>query len=120
MHLTPARVAAAYDFLRILAPFARLKLPEADLVEFNLVRDRANYATYTHYCRTNEHIISLCADTPWTLDFLLMMLAHEMIHLYQRQAKLTTKAVHNADFRRRARVVCRAFGWNYHVFMREE
>lgn len=49
---------------------------------------------------------------------LVWVMGHEMIHLHQSIAGFETpKAMHNADFRRKAEQACRYHGWDFGMFV---
>lgn len=46
----------------------------------------------------------------------LQTLAHEMVHLAQHHSGTAGRYEHNRDFLRRAKLICRSFGWDERVF----
>lgn len=114
--LKPEHLAAAYNFLRALPPFSGWKLPVADEVEFVNEPDPANLAHYTYYLETGEPIIGWRYKCEWPMTPLLMIMAHEMIHLYQQKTGKDTKQEHNKDFKTRARAICKIYNWDYIFF----
>ena len=113
MHLTPDILAATWDFLRSLPPFARWKLPEADAVEFHVVRV-SHFADHTTYRGPEplRHIVRVSEDRVEHATTLVKTMAHEMIHAAQAAANTATRAEHNADFHRRALLVGRTLGFD--------
>lgn len=118
--LTPARLAATYEFLRAFPPFSRWRLPPAGEVKFEVLATR-NF--YGHYARTLKrdgpvkHYISVSAGRVGHAGTLLMTVAHEMLHLRQEIAEATTPhADHNAAFQRAAAGICRRFGFDPKAF----
>ena len=116
MKPTPDACAAAYDCLRSFAPFKGWKLPSGEEVEFIVTRDPSKYGAHSHYICRDEHIIEISDACNGHLNTLMFTMAHEMVHLHQKRAKLVTKAEHNADFKRRAKSVCRELGWDEKAF----
>ena len=55
--LTPAVLAAAYEYLRATSPFKGWRLPHCDEVEFSVTRHRDRMADHTTYCYTLDHVI---------------------------------------------------------------
>ena len=114
LHLTPDMLEKAYELLRTTAPFRGWRLPGGDAIEFKV----AAFGTHlAHYQWTGTgHSISVSAKASAHLDTLMRLMAHEMIHLYQRIKKVENKNQHNADFRRRAKAVCRVHGFDPALF----
>jgi hypothetical protein len=116
LRLTPEMLVAAYEFLRVSAPFRAWKLPDADEVEFHVIgaRDRRG-----HYC-TGEgalHCIAISAANVGHSETLIRTVAHEMLHLHQRERRSETPHTeHNAEFRRLARLVCVHHGFDPRAF----
>ena len=73
---------------------------------------------YAEYVKDGKHYMLVNADTHITLTDHLMSVAHEMCH--QRQELLgrlpKVKDSHNAEFRRMAKQVCSAMGWDLQKF----
>ena len=118
--LTPARLAAAYDFLRAFPPFCNWGLPPASEVVFKVLATR-NF--YGHYARTLKrdgplkHYISVSEGRVGHAGTLLATMAHEMLHLRQELVESTTPhADHNAAFQRAANAICRRFGFDPRAF----
>ncbi len=112
--LTPDILAGCYEFLRTTPPYCRWKLPEADQVAFGVNRNRVTMGTHqagdTHTIEVSE---AICGHT----STLVWLIGHEMIHLAQALAGHQTRAMHNADFRRRAKLACRYHGWDEKIFI---
>jgi hypothetical protein len=112
--ITPQALAAAYDYLRVTAPFNSWGLPDSDEVEFHVTRHRDRYGD--HSLETRGHVIRIATYHTTTTDLLMQTMAHEMIHARQRQTK-TARGNHNWLFRRAAQAVCRVHGWDYGEFL---
>lgn len=114
--ITPAALAAAYEYLRTTPPFKGWKLPHADEVEFRVTRHRDREADH-EVLRRRNHIIRVSAVRIKTTDALMQAMAHEMVHGYQDGiARTDTRAIHNSEFKRLAQRVCRMHGWHYEGF----
>lgn len=112
LHLTPAVLAAAYEYLRSTRPFRAWKLPHADAVEFSVTRHRDREGDHCVYKRTDDHVIRASENLIRTTDDLMQLMAHEMIHARQHHTKSAPKNYgHNAEFKRIAARVCREHGW---------
>jgi hypothetical protein len=113
--VTDERVREAYLFLRGLPPFNRWDMPPASKCTFGLLVGASHHAEYV---KDGKHLILVNADTHITLTDTLMSVAHEMVH--QRQQILgrlpLVKDSHNAEFRRMAKQVCSAMGWELQKF----
>ena len=112
LRLTPEMLATAYEFLRASAPFRAWKLPDADDVEFHVIgaRDRRG-----HYCAGDSalHRIAISASNVGHSETLIRTIAHEMLHLHQREQRSETpNTEHNAEFLRLARMVCLHHGFD--------
>lgn len=114
MHPTPAILAAGYEFIRSVPPVRGWNLPPSDQVEFRVMRDRTVYGAHTTYAWKREHIIDISAANISHADTLLRALAHEMVHAACAVAGERTE--HGEPFQRRARVLCRAMGWDERAF----
>jgi hypothetical protein len=119
----PNEAAAMYDCLRQCRPFNRWKLPEAEGIEFVVVNDPRIYAEFV--VKYNDGIkIKISGASLSHFNTLAMYMAHEMVHLAQEIAKTHTGANrpknplsgHNADFKRRAALVCKRWGWDPKTF----
>jgi SprT-like family len=119
LQLTPDMVAAVYTCLNQLPPFNSWKLPPAEEIEFRVNKKRDTMGEYTRYARTTDHIVILSSAVIGHLSTLLAVLSHEMIHLKQAIDKTepSRAGVHNADFRRLAKLVCKIHGWDYKAFL---
>lgn len=116
--ITPATLAAAYDFLRALPPFAGMKMPESDDVEFAVTRRHNEFGRYQW---TGErHRISISEKTVGSTLLLLQIMAHEMNHLSLEQDGLESYSGgengHNKHFRQRAARICKIHVWDEKAF----
>ena len=117
--LHPEQVAALYDCLRTFPPFAAMKLPPGEEVEFE-VRSSPDYYGWHELkgVKNRRHVIVVSRTNIGFLSTLAVFLAHEMIHLYQAEAGTATRDTqHNAEFRRIAAKVCRCLGFDLKLFL---
>lgn len=118
LRLTHENLPAAYEYLRACEPFCRWKLPHADEIGFAVTRHRDRYAHMQGYQRSTEAEIAVSERMVGTTKLLMEVMAHEMIHLHQHLKKLETAGtMHNADFMRRAKVVCKRHGFDLQAFV---
>lgn len=116
-HLTPEMIEGSYIYLRVSPPFNRWGLPEPDDLAFKVASTRNCSGWFrTAPGAVDEIAISRrCVSSPAAL---LPVMAHEMIHLYQhRRGIVSRRAEHNADFHRRARLVCKSLTFDYAAFV---
>jgi len=116
IHVTADHVAAVYECLRRFDPWRPLKLPHAEQVEFRTTGRRDVLGEYTHWLTDGTPIIVISYANVSHLDTLAWVTGHEMIHLYQHQAKTATRSQHNIEVQRIAKRACQAMGWDYHLF----
>ena len=113
LHLTPDILAAAYEYLRATPPFNEWNLPEADEIEFRVMKTRVYSGQHTPYVRSNRHCIDVSISGVGYTDTLIRVMAHEMVHAYQRIVNSETKnAGHNPEFHRLGRRVCKHHGFD--------
>lgn len=119
MKLTPAILEASYDFLRATPPFSRWKLPTSKDVEFRVVKQRDRLGAYHGYVHDKDrHTIDMCGARLSHTSSLILIMAHEMAHLHQRQnGTETNNAQHNADFFRLAELICKHHGFDPKFFI---
>jgi hypothetical protein len=113
MRLTPATLAACYEFLRTTPPFHRWRLPPSEQIAFRIGRETRVRGWHQF---GGTHRLSVSEATIVHNASLVAAMAHEMIHVYQAANRLETRGQHNADFRRRARAVCRQHGFDPGLF----
>jgi hypothetical protein len=115
MNVTPDRLRAIYELLQEFAPFDKWDLPESSLVTFELLagKDHAEYSVDDR----DRMCIAVNPDTHITLAQLVESVAHEMVHLRQDMLdRLPAKEPHNGEFRRWAKAVCKALGFDVQRF----
>ena len=113
---TPDLLRRAYELLRQTPPFKGWRLPEAEMILFEVTRARGVYGEYW-YDKARGHVIRVSQARHAYLPGLLATVAHEMIHLRQDIVRAETpKTHHNAQFRRIALLACRTHGWDEKLF----
>jgi hypothetical protein len=114
--LTRETKAAAYDYLRTTPPFNRWALPPSDEIKFRLTRN-VNVRGYYVPTRKGNHVIGVSCRCIIRTQSLIELMAHEMVHLYQRIAKRETSGVeHNRDFTKLSERVCKCHGFDPALF----
>jgi hypothetical protein len=113
VNITPELVAATYDMLCQTAPFKGWGLPPSDDVRITVMRTREFYAD----CSRNEkgeYHLRVSQVKQRSLFFLIMTVAHEMVHI--REAQTGGNPSHGAAFRKLAMQVCRTHGFDPGAF----
>jgi hypothetical protein len=108
--LHPSHLEAVYDCLRRFPPFRRWKLPPAEEVHFAVTRAKDTMGSYR--LRRNGHHITASSSKVGHFDTLVRLVAHEMIHLAQEVAGVSSPYQHNSDFKRRAALVAKYHGFD--------
>ena len=112
--LHPDHLEAAYEFLTRFEPFRSWNLPPAEEVIFTVYGSKVKCGDYAtdngkHHIRISDFYIARLAS-------LLVVMAHEMTHLYQYQRKTNSKHYHNAEFKELAKEICDIHGWDEKLF----
>lgn len=114
-------LAGAYEYLRASEPFCRWKLPhaeESDEVGFYVTGHRDRFGHMHGDKRSPNAIIAVSESCVGSSIKLIEIMGHEMIHLYQhRQRTETAGTMHNAEFKRLAREVCRIHMFDFKAFV---
>lgn len=111
--LTPERLAATYDYLRVWPPFSRWGLPDSDAIIFRTTERRDCFGEITY------EPLTIMASTAlhWQVEPLMKTMAHEMLHLRQHLARTENRSQHNAEFKRIAKAICKRYGWDFGQFV---
>jgi hypothetical protein len=116
--LTPETLAAAYEYLRSTPPFNKWKLPPSGEVLFKVAKTRHKQGWYQW--DGSRHTITASTGRIAQSHTLLVLMAHEMIHLYLEikgwESKKGSNDVHNAAFRKFAVRVCKYHGFDPKAF----
>lgn len=112
--LTVEMLRAAYDLLNITPPFIEWNLPDGEDVIFQVKHYKDTWGTYSKIGKRHEICISTACMS--NLQNLIETMAHEMIHLHERQAKARTANHHSKAFRKWAEQVCSIHGFDPKAF----
>ncbi len=118
LHLTPDILCGTYDFMRLTLPFRCWKLPCGEEVEFKIgaLVDLRGWHTRST-TRDGHHVVGVSKACIGRVDSLMAVMAHEMIHVRQSECETETRnTIHNAEFRRLARLVCKRHGFDLLLF----
>lgn len=120
LHLTPEMLEQAYEYLRASTPFCHWRLPQADEVSFQVLgaRDRFGHFRGRHRRPSGANgfsEIAISCRLVHSTELLMATMAHEMIHLYQDENGWA-RGHHNSQFRRLAKRVCSAHGFDFAQF----
>jgi SprT-like family len=107
--LTPDTLRALYDFLNETPPFKRWNLPDGEDVEFRVVRDHSRYAY--HELDGEKNTITFSSLNIGHTSTLLRVMAHEMVHVYERRSKSGATG-HSRAFLRWGAQVCKYHGFD--------
>lgn len=111
LSLTKETLRTCYDFLCETSPFSKWNLPDSDDVEFKVARAKDHYGWHYYDDRNRRHTIAISGATVNTMNFLISVMAHEMIHVHERQVGAVREDVqHTAAFWRWAAQVSRSLG----------
>lgn len=115
LHITPAMMEAAYDYLRTTPPFRRWKLPDGDGIEFHVTRDTATWGDCLEPgAGRPDWRLRVSGALIGHTSTLMALLAHEMVHM--RQILRGQRPTHGALFQRLAAQVCRHHGFDPKLF----
>lgn len=108
-------LAAAYDYLRATPPFRDWNLPEAEDVKFVVIRDPKTAGW--HKITRGKDFIGVSSGCIGRTHSLMEVMAHEMIHLHQRDVCMDTRGVeHNAAFKKLVLKVAKFHGFDPLLF----
>ena len=110
LRLTPAMLEAAYEYLRSTPPFRGWRLPHADDVEFRIT-DAIDYMGLWEKNGV-QHRISVSDRRVGHTKTLMVVMAHEMVHIRQDRDGTDKGPDHNDAFRKHARRICRVHGFD--------
>jgi hypothetical protein len=107
-------VCQAYRFVRASHPFRSLELPPAELLTFGVTKSKGYYGAYSPH----NGLLDVSSRHVGHWHTLISTVAHEAIHVHQFYvgAAKTVETAHNAYFKRVARQVCAAFGFDPKTF----
>jgi len=108
MKITPVLLEAAYEFLRRTPPFNKWGLVPGEIVVFKVTRNA--HVQGDHVLVKGVHTIRVSSRKTGSTHNLIELMAHEMVHA--KCDREGVRAEHGAEFKRRARVVCKAHGFD--------
>ena len=112
---TPDLLRRAYELLRQTPPFKGWRLPEAEMIWFEVTRARGVYGEYW-YDKARGHVIRVSQARHAYLPGLLATVAHEMIHLREQLQGARWDVAHGKAFQPLADRVCRLHGFDRGAF----
>lgn len=116
MKIAPRHVRAAYAMFRELPPYSRWRLPPPEKLSFGVNNSRKEYGHY-EWCGKSRRI-EISRRNVKSFHALAVVMAHEMIHVWQEQAgTFSDKAQHNRGFHRAAKHVCKVLGFTARGFV---
>lgn len=118
--ITPELCRMCYRMLCETAPFNTWNMPDSGDVIFSVTKSRTCSGEYKEWKNSDTmHEIMMSARSIGTLNNLIWVMAHEMIHLHQADTKPRTDSPgvqHNRAFRRLSDVVCNHHHFDRHMF----
>lgn len=112
MKLSARHVRAAYALFRELPPYSRWKLPAPEKLSFGVNNARKEFGHYEWDGKKHRRI-EISRRNVKTFHALAVVMAHEMIHVWQEQAgTYNDRAQHNRGFHRAAKHVCKVLGFD--------
>ncbi len=106
--VTAETVRAVYEMLTAFPPFNRWSLPAADKLNFAVEPLRSRWADYD----PNTKTLRVSSERVSSFQSLLLAVSHEVVHVKQDLMGWPAKDAHNADFKRMAKQVCKAFDFD--------
>lgn len=100
--------------MRSSPPFK--KLPHGDAVEFHVTKYSGLEGLYSRWTNGAAAISISCKNVKRPGD-VLMVTAHEMLHLLQDLNGTDSRCEHNADFKKMALRICSLYGWSTEDFL---
>lgn len=116
--LTPDILRASYDYLCATLPFSRWNMPDVDEIVFKVVNSRKFHGRALYYTnqRKPAYEIEISRHFIGRTYSLMEVMAHEMIHVYQRETRMEKGGEHNAAFNKLAARVCKQHGFDPKTF----
>jgi len=114
--ITVGLLRATYALLNETPPFSKWNLPDADDVAFHVAKGKAAYGRHWH--DGVQHHLEISSGLNGSLRTLIETMAHEMIHVHERQAGTAVSGVaHSRAFQKWASQVCKAHGFDPKPFV---
>lgn len=117
MHITPAMLEAAYEYLKTTPPFEKWALPDADDIEFHVGRSRSTSGLMQEL-PGGKFRVTISSHFVVRSHTLLEVMAHEMCHIKQgHNCKGRPGSYgHGRDFQKMKRIICREHGFDVGFF----
>jgi hypothetical protein len=115
IYLTPDILAGLYDVLRLTRPFKAWKLPPSDEVGF-VVSAEENHGEWWFDDKKQQHHVKVSAKRHHTLHSATTTLAHEMVHMHEKQIGARNDVHHGWTFKKFAKSVCKHHGFDLGQF----
>ncbi len=118
MQLTPDILRAAYNYLSETEPFNGWNLPDAEYVDFAVTKTRKRQGRCNCHVDGQSRCYKLDVSQKYVTHTasLMLILAHEMIHVHEFEAKLMERRHHGKVFWALAKEVCDAHGFDLGQF----
>jgi hypothetical protein len=115
LRITADLLRATYDMLNCCAPFDKFNLPDGEDVTFRVIKDKTLYGWYQQ--DGDQHVIAVSSAKCGHLFTVVMTMAHEMVHLIQRESGMDVKrSFHGPAFQKLATKVCDHLGFDPKMF----
>jgi hypothetical protein len=108
--LTPEILRAAYDYLNAIPPISKWNLPDSEDIRFQVSRDKKTWGWDTFDPGCNKHCIAVSCRWVGHTHSLLLVMAHEIIHVHQRQLGLSVS--HAKSFHKFALQIANVHGFD--------
>lgn len=117
MKLTPEILASAYSYLAETKPFTKWNLPAAEDVTFRVVKSREYYGRHRRSAgRKPTHHIEISQSLVSHTYTLMLVMAHELVHVALGHHKAEGRGAHGVSFRKLAAEVSAEHGFDPAAF----
>lgn len=113
MRLTPAILAASYEFLRKTPPFDQWKLPPSHSIKFVVTKSLTVQGDHD-ILPSKKHRVRISGALISHTENLISTMAHEMIHVHLDRRGV--KSAHGAEFKSHAKRICSVHGFDPKLF----
>lgn len=96
LRLTPDILRAAYEYLDLTSPFARLNLPDSEDVLFRITNNQSTAGLWDY--SNGRHIIKASRRCISTTPKLFKIIGHEMIHVHEYEIGISRDIKHSGVF----------------------
>jgi len=112
--LTAEMLEHAYEYLCCQKPFNTWNLPPSEDVKFLVIRSADRYAHYQMV--GGVHHIAVSTKFVGRHEVLIATIAHELIHMHCRNARIYMRNPHGKAFKKLADDVCKAHDFDRLTF----